>query len=305
MFHVKLNEMENLNCCDLCGNTTFSVYLESMDHFLTKERFTIVKCEKCGLLFVNPRPSASEISKYYKSENYISHSTKQQGFLDKIYAVIRKKNHIKKYKLIEKYKKSGSIIDIGCATGEFLDFFKKKGWDVTGVEPDEDARNFATNNYKLNVFDEKNIQDLGEKNYDVITMWHVLEHVSDINERVFQLNRILKDDGIAVIAVPNPQSKDASVYKTFWAGYDLPRHLYHFSEKTITALFEKKGFRLVEKIPLVFDAYYISIVSEKYKTGKKNLIKAFYWGLKSNMWAKRNNDEFSSLIYVFKKNGLK
>lgn len=301
MFHVKLNEMENLNSCTLCGNNNFSVYLESKDYFLTKEEFTIVKCEKCGLMFVNPRPSAYEISNYYKSENYISHSTKHTGWLGKIYTVVRRKNHEKKYALIESYKKPGSIIDIGCATGEFLDFFKTKGWKVTGVEPDKDARKFAANTYHLKVFDEKNIQDIKERTYDVVTMWHVLEHVHDINERVFQLNRMLKEDGIAFIAVPNPQSKDAAIYKTFWAGYDLPRHLFHFSFKTITDLFEKHGFRFVEKIPLVFDAYYISIVSEKYKTGKKNLIRAFYHGLKSNIWAKKNNNEFSSLIYVFKK----
>jgi 2-polyprenyl-3-methyl-5-hydroxy-6-metoxy-1,4-benzoquinol methylase len=297
--------MEKINCCDLCGNKTFKDYLESKDYFLTNEGFTIVKCENCGLLFVNPRPTITEISKYYKSENYISHSTKQKGLLDKVYAIIRKKNHIKKYKLIKHYKNIGSIIDIGCATGEFLDFFKKKGWDVTGVEPNEDARNFAVNTYNLNIFDEKNINELPEKKYDIVTMWHVLEHVHDINERVFQLNRILKNEGIAVIAVPNTNSDDASFYKTFWAGYDLPRHLYHFSSNTIKDLFEKKGFRFIETKPLGFDAFYISIISEKYKTGKKNLIKAFYHGLKSNIKAKRNNNEFSSLIYIFKKNDLK
>jgi len=301
MFHVKLKKMEKITSCDLCGNKTFTLYLEAKDYFLTNEEFTIVKCDYCGLLFVNPRPSPAEISIYYKSENYISHSTKQAGFLDKVYAFIRKKNHIKKYKLIRSYKNSGSLIDIGCATGEFLDFFQKKGWDVTGVEPNEDARNFARNTYSLNVIDEKNIAELPEKKYDVVTMWHVLEHVHDLNERLNQIDRILKNDGIAVIAVPNPNSNDASFYKSFWAGYDLPRHLYHFSQKSITALFEKKGFRLQEKIPLGFDSFYISMISEKYKTGKKNLIKAFYHGLKSNIRAKQNNDEFSSLIYIFKK----
>lgn len=301
MFHVKPKMMEKLTNCDLCGNNTFTNYLESKDYFLTNEGFTIVKCDKCGLLFVNPRPSPAEISRYYQSENYISHSTKQAGFLNKIYAYIRKKNHVKKYKLIQSYRNSGSLVDIGCATGEFLDFFQKKGWEVTGVEPDEDARNFARNTYSLNVVDEKNIPELTGKKFDVVTMWHVLEHVHDLNERLSQLNRILKNDGIAVIAVPNPNCYDASFYKTFWAGYDVPRHLYHFTQKPITELFEKNGFQLLKKIPLVYDSFYISMISEKYKTGKKNLIKAFYLGLKSNIRARQNNDEFSSLIYIFQK----
>ena len=301
MFHVKPKMMEKITSCDLCGNDSFTQYLEAKDYFLTNEGFTIVKCDNCGLLFVNPRPSPAEISRYYQSENYISHSTKQAGFLNKIYAYIRKKNHVKKYKLIQSYRNSGSLIDIGCATGEFLDFFQKKGWEVTGVEPDEDARNFARNTYSLNVIDEKNIPELSEKKFDVVTMWHVLEHVHDLNERLSQINRILKDNGIAVIAVPNPNCHDASFYKSFWAGYDVPRHLFHFTQKPITALFEKKGFHLLKKIPLVYDSFYISMISEKYKTGKKNLIKAFYHGLKSNILAKQNNDEFSSLIYIFQK----
>ncbi|HNX06050.1 MAG TPA: class I SAM-dependent methyltransferase [Bacteroidales bacterium] len=297
--------MEKLNTCPLCGNNDFEKFLETEDHFLTHEQFTIVKCPCCGLLFVNPRPSTDEIAKYYKSENYISHSTQQKSLLDKIYARVRKKNHQKKFKLISKYKQAGSILDIGCATGEFLDFFQQKGWEVSGVEPNEEARNFAANTYKLNVFDEKMIPDLGKENHDVITMWHVLEHVHDVNERVAQLHRLLKNDGIAVIALPNPNSKDAAMYKNFWAGYDLPRHLFHFTAKTIEKLFDKHGFYLVEKKPMVFDAFYISLVSEKYKTGKTNPAKAFFQGLSSNFWAKYKHNEFSSMIYVFKKNDLK
>jgi len=192
-------------------------------------------------------------------------------------------------------------LDIGCATGEFLDFFKKKGWKVSGVEPNESARNYAIQTYNLNVMEEKDIQALADEKFDVVTMWHVLEHVHDINERVSQIYRILKNDGSTVIAVPNFMSNDASFYKQFWAGYDLPRHLFHFSEKTITALFEKSGFSFIEKIPLRYDAFYISLISEKYKTGKKNLITAFYHGLKSNFLAPKNNNEFSSMIYIFKK----
>ncbi|HPB25456.1 MAG TPA: methyltransferase domain-containing protein [Bacteroidales bacterium] len=293
--------MEKLNNCPLCGNNDLEKHLETEDYFLTHERFTIVKCPHCGLQFVNPRPSTDEIAKYYKSENYISHSTQQKGWLDKIYARVRKKNHQKKFKLISKYKQAGAILDIGCATGEFLDFFQKKGWKTCGVEPNEDARKFAAATYNLDVSDEAGLAQLKEKTFDVISMWHVMEHVHDVNERAAQLYRLLKYDGIAVIALPNPNSKDAALYKNFWAGYDLPRHLFHFTAKTIEKLFDKHGFRLVEKIPMVFDAFYISLVSEKYKTGKTNPVKAFFLGARSNFWAKQNHNEFSSMIYVFEK----
>lgn len=297
--------MEKIKKCDLCGNENFSAYLESKDYFLTQEEFTIVKCENCGFLFVNPRPSSSEISRYYKSDNYISHSTKQKGLLNKVYVLIRKINHKKKYKIISKYKPTGSILDIGCATGEFLNYLKKNGREVCGIEPDETARTFAKKTYDLDVYNEEKLAELNENNFDIITMWHVLEHVHDINERINQIHRKLKNDGIAIIAVPNPASKDAAIYQNFWAGFDLPRHLYHFKFDTIKALFEKNGFYFLEKIPMKYDAYYISMISEKYKTGGKKLFKAFFNGYKSNLWAKKNNNEFSSMIYIFKKNGLK
>ncbi len=293
--------MEKIRKCDLCGNENFSTYLESKDYFLTQEEFTIVKCQNCGFLFVNPRPSPLEISRYYKSDNYISHSTKQKGLLNKVYILIRKINHKKKYKIISKYKSVGSIFDIGCATGEFLNYLKKNGWEISGIEPDETARNFAKKTYDLDVYKEEILAEINENNFDIVTMWHVLEHVHDINERINQIYRILKKDGITIIAVPNAASKDAAIYQNFWAGYDLPRHLYHFKFDTIKALFEKNGFYFLEKIPMKFDAYYISLISEKYKTGRKRLLKAFFNGYKSNRWGKKNNNEFSSMIYIFKK----
>lgn len=293
--------METIKFCDLCEKEKFSVFLEAKDYFLTQEKFTIVKCENCGFLFVNPRPTVNEISKYYKSEKYISHSTSQQGLLNKIYTWIRKKNHKKKYKLISQYKKLGAILDIGCATGEFLSFLKSKGWSVTGIEPNENARNFAINTYDIGVFPENAMEELGDGMYDIVSMWHVLEHVHNLNERLNIIYRLLKNDGIAIIAVPNQSSFDAAYYKKKWAGYDLPRHLYHFTTETIKILFEKNNFHFIEKTPMKYDAYYISLMSEKYKNKKQNLLKAFFQGHKSNAWAKRNDNEYSSLIYIFKK----
>lgn len=297
--------MEQIITCAICGKDSFSVYLESHDYFLSKERFTIVTCDNCEFLFLNPRPDAVEISNYYKSEEYISHSNTKRGVINKIYHIIRKRNHEKKYKLIQNLKRKGTLLDIGCATGEFLNYCKNNGWTVIGVEPDGDAQKFAKTQYNLDVFPESLLKETPTNKFDVISMWHVLEHVHLLQQRMEQIKNYLKNDGVVIIAVPNATCKDAEIYKKFWAGYDLPRHLYHFTQKSILELLKKNEFTLIETIPMKFDSYYISMLSEKYKTGKGNLVKAFLNGYKSNRWAKRNNNNYSSLIFVLKKNNCK
>ena len=292
--------MEKLEQCNVCGKNRFSNYLQGRDYFLTQEKFTIVRCDECGFLFVNPRPDIDEISKYYKSEEYISHSNTKKGALNKVYHIIRKKNHQKKLHLISSYKHSGTILDIGCATGEFLYFLKKQNWQTMGVEPDVTAQNFAKVEYGLNVFSEDFLYKTEPAKIDVITMWHVMEHVHSLELRMQQIKRLLVKDGIAFIAVPNATCYDARHYGEFWAGYDLPRHIYHFTQKTMIRLFEKHNFKLDRIVPMEYDAYYISMLSEKYKSGSKNLWKAFWNGYRSNQWAKKNENNYSSLIFIFK-----
>lgn len=297
--------MEQINTCAICGKGNFSVYLESSDYFLSKEKFTIVTCDNCEFLFLNPRPDAVEISKYYKSEEYISHSNTKRGVINKVYHIVRKRNHKKKYNLIQNLKNKGTLLDIGCATGEFINYCRNNGWTVAGVEPDEDAQKFAKTQYNLNVYPESLLKEIPTNKFDVISMWHVLEHVHLLEQRIGQLKIYLKNDGVAIIAVPNAACKDAEIYKEFWAGYDLPRHLYHFTKKSILELFKKNNFALIETIPMKFDSYYISMLSEKYKTGTGNVVKAFLNGYKSNRWAKRNNNNYSSQIFILKKNNVK
>lgn len=293
--------MEIIKSCEICGNTSFSEYLKSKDYFYTHENYTIVKCDNCEFLFVTPRPDKNEIIKYYKTKEYISHSNIKKGITNKLYHFARKLNHKTKYKLINKYVQSGAILDIGCATGEFLNYFKKLKWTVLGIEPDDASRSHAIKQYKIDVFSETKLDVIEKGTFDVITMWHVIEHVHNINERVQQLYNLLKYNGIAVIAVPNINCYDACKYQKYWAGFDLPRHLYHFSKKSLIGLFQKHNFKIIDIYPLKFDAYYISLLSEKYKNGKKNIFNALINGLKSNMWAKKNRNEYSSLIFVFKK----
>ena len=293
--------MEELKQCPICKNDQFSEFLKCVDYFFTKEEFIIAKCEKCGFTFVNPQPKAENLSKYYNSTEYISHSAnKNKGLFNNVYIKIRKYTQNKKAQLVSSYSKGNSILDIGCASGELLSLFKQKGWETLGVEPGIDARNFAKSKYGLNVIDENEIKNIETESKDVITLWHVLEHVSNLNQRMLDLKRILKKDGVLIIAVPNRNSYDAQYYEKYWAAYDVPRHLYHFTPETMKILIEKYQFSIVETLPMKFDSFYVSMLSEKYKTGKTNLLKAFVIGFKSNIKARKNKNSYSSLIYIIR-----
>jgi 2-polyprenyl-3-methyl-5-hydroxy-6-metoxy-1,4-benzoquinol methylase len=251
-------------------------------------------------LFTNPRPEAADLGRYYKSEEYISHSNSRRGIINKVYHRIRKRNHKTKFSIIEREVNTGRILDIGCATGEFLAFMKERGWTCQGVEPDPEARAFAAENYGLEVLEEDALNQFPEKSFEVITLWHVLEHVPRLQERMKQLKRLLKPGGLLVIAVPNAASYDAQKYGSYWAGFDVPRHLYHFSKESAVSLFEKQGFMCKEILPMKFDAYYVSLLSEKYRKSSLKILKAFFSGWRSNCYARRHQNGHSSLIYLLK-----
>ena len=290
--------MKTLKNCPVCNSSTFSDFLEVEDYFLSHEVFSLKRCNTCGFVLTNPSPNENNLGLYYQSEEYISHSSSTVSITDKIYYSIRNYTIKQKFKLINKHFKGGMILDIGCGTGEFLNYFKTKGWNTTGIEPNETAREIAIKKHGLDVHLEAQLDKLKRSSFEVITMWHVLEHVPDLSSRIEQLNSLIKENGILIIAVPNIVSKDAKTYGKFWAALDVPRHLYHFNQSTIKKLFEKFGFELKEIHPMKFDAFYISMISEKYKTGKSNYIKALYNGLKSNLYAASHENNYSSNIYV-------
>ncbi|MFD0863170.1 class I SAM-dependent methyltransferase [Sungkyunkwania multivorans] len=277
------------------------IFLSCKDHTVSGEIFQLLKNKELDMLVTSPKPTAEKLPSYYQSEDYISHTDAKRSIFEKVYHLVKKYALAKKVRTITRYQKQkGQLLDIGAGTGDFLREAKKRGWDIAGIEPDEQARALAG---KKGIELQKNTQHLDDECFDAITMWHVLEHVPDLEKQILELKRLLKKDGTIFIAVPNFNSYDANHYKEFWAAYDVPRHLWHFSKKSIAILFEKYQMQIIQILPMKFDAYYVSLLSEKYKTGKMNTIKAFLTGVKSNLTA-TSSGEYSSLIYIIEKKEL-
>ncbi|MCW3084991.1 MAG: methyltransferase [Bacteroidetes bacterium] len=293
--------METLTNCPICNLTHFNPFLVCIDNTVSRETFQIIQCNSCGFKFTNPRPEEKELGKYYKSEEYVSHSNTKKGFINSTYQSVRKYTLLKKLQLISKFYKTGKILDIGCGTGEFLNTCKNAKWQTLGIEPDDDAREMAIQNYGLDVKGEEELKNLPDASFDIITMWHVLEHVPKLNERIDELKRLIKSKGVIIIAVPNCNSLDAKVYKENWAAYDVPRHLYHFTPNDMETLFKNHEMKVFRIMPMIFDSFYVSMLSEKIKTGKTNIIRSTWNGLRSNIAALKSGRTSSSQIYLIRK----
>jgi 2-polyprenyl-3-methyl-5-hydroxy-6-metoxy-1,4-benzoquinol methylase len=288
---------ERLDFCPSCNSKDFNNYIICKDYLVSGESFAITKCNSCSLLFTNPRPDRANIGKYYKSEDYISHSDSSAGLKNFLYKRVRSIALDSKYHLIKSLGNGKKVLDIGCGTGYFLNKMKTKGYQVSGIEPDPSARKLAEAKLGEKIF--ADLIELPKTKFDYISLWHVLEHVHDLKEYLQTIRTFLEKEGHLIIAVPNHSSYDQSYYKEFWAAYDVPRHLYHFTKESLQNLVKPIGYKLLKEIPMKFDAYYVSLLSEKYKTGTTNYIKAFNIAQKSNKVGKPNN--FSSMIYIFKK----
>lgn len=286
-----------IEACPICDSTTFQIKMEVNDYSISKENFNLETCSSCSFVLTNPRPKNKNLSAYYKSEEYISHSGTRNGVINKLYHYVQKYNLKRKYKSFHKTVPRGTWMDYGAGNGAFLKYLKDQNHSAIGYEPDEDARKIGTNNGLTIVDSEKYKHEEGK--YAAITMWHVLEHIPELNE-ILQIHYSnLMDNGILVIAVPNHLSYDACYYKNFWAAYDVPRHLWHFSEKDVLTLASKHGFEHIKTSPMVFDSYYVSMLSEKYKNG--SMIRGGIIGALSNLYARVSGYPFSSQIYVFGK----
>jgi 2-polyprenyl-3-methyl-5-hydroxy-6-metoxy-1,4-benzoquinol methylase len=273
------------------------------DFTVSHKIFSIWECDDCNCRFTQNVPDANSIAAYYQSSAYVSHSDTKKGLINKLYHTVRNYTVEQKRKLIEKVsgRKNGSLLDVGAGTGAFAAIMQNAGWNVTGLEPDETARENALKNHQLQLQTLDVLFSFSNKQFDVITLWHVLEHVHELHKYVDTFCRILKDDGTLIIAVPNYTSSDAETYKEFWAAYDVPRHLYHFSPASMQRLMQQHNFEIVAYKPMWFDSFYVSMLSQQYKTGHNNLASAVWNGFTSNIKAMSDVKKCSSIIYVIKK----
>lgn len=295
--------MTSVSKCPLCDSNNWNEHLRCKDFTVTHEIFTLKKCASCNFIVTSPRPDDAQLPKYYQSSDYISHSSKASSIIDRVYLLVRSFALQWKLNIVNKYSHtSKTILDYGCGTGNFLKTCQSAGWKIQGVEPTATARDKAIENTNESIVEDLSL--LEKKKFGVITLWHVLEHVSDFSPLISNLASVLDDHGTVFIAVPNYESHDAKHYKEYWAGYDVPRHLWHFSRKNISDILSQNGFQIKEVVPMKLDAYYVSMLSEKYKSnGQINLLpfaRAILAGLKSNITA-RKTGAYSSLIYIAKK----
>lgn len=289
--------------CPVCQSQQLQTVFSVKDYTVSGENFNILECTNCSLRFTQDVPNAATIGAYYKSENYISHSNTRQGLISQLYHAVRSHTLKQKAALVKRTTgvSTGSLLDLGCGTGSFLHTMALQNWAVTGLEPDADARKIAEQVFRIVPKPTEALFQLEEQSFDAITLWHVLEHVHSLQETISQLKLLLKKSGKLFIAVPNYTSRDAQTYLQYWAAYDVPRHLYHFSPQAMEILVQQHGLKIVKKLPMWFDSFYVSMLSSKYKNGSTHYLSSALQGLLSNFRAFGNVNLCSSVIYVLEK----
>jgi 2-polyprenyl-3-methyl-5-hydroxy-6-metoxy-1,4-benzoquinol methylase len=289
--------------CPVCNATGIHPVLKVKDQTVSGEIFDIWECNDCGLRFTQDVPDENAIARYYQSKDYISHTETSKGLINRLYLSVRKTTLKKKRNLVSVITglKQGKILDLGSGTGAFMSEMEKNGWQAIGLEPSDEAREVARKTYGVQLKTNDELLSLPANSFDAITTWHVLEHVHQLHQTIQQLRSLLKENGRLIIAVPNYTSLDAKLYKENWAAYDPPRHLYHFSPRSMKILIEKNGMKILQYKPMWFDSYYVSLLSSKNKTGKTNWVAAVWNGFRSNFNAIGNKKKCSSIIYVIAK----
>lgn len=287
--------------CPVCGSADIHFVLSAKDYTVSSRPFEIFACNSCTLRFTQDVPDVAHIGDYYKSENYISHTNTSKGVVNRLYQKVRNRTMKQKAAIIQSrtgLESGGNLLDIGCGTGVFLHTMQQAGWHATGLEPDAGAREKARELYGVAALSSDELFTLSEASFDAVTMWHVLEHVHTLHEYVDQIKKLLKPGGKIIIAVPNYTSRDAQTYREYWAAYDVPRHLYHFSPEAMQVLMQLHGLKVIQMLPMWYDSFYVSMLSSKYKNGRTNYIGACWNGLLSNIHAMKNNACCSSVIYI-------
>ncbi len=294
----------DLSKCPLCGSNDLGKMFDCEDHFSSREFFPVCDCRQCGFRFTNHFPSEESIGKYYDSPGYISHSDSDKGITNKLYRLFRGMMLRRKVRIVKRYThtREARLLDIGCGTGYFLHTAREAGYRVTGIEKNRMAREKAVSLFGLDLQEDLDHFAQGQS-FEVITLWHVLEHLEKLNESIEKIEGMLTADGTLIIALPNHLSYDAGVYGRQWAAYDVPRHLWHFTPKTVEQLTEKHGMKVVKRYRMPLDAFYIALLSESYR-GHSSLVrypKAFLTGVMGFLYSLFDLKKSSSVIYIIKK----
>jgi len=299
--------VEQLAQCPCCKSEKLVPHGKLKDYYVSKQSFTLSKCSDCGFVFTNPRPDMQEIGKYYQSDAYMSHHSSNTSLFHRLYRAIRNYMYNKKMSYIKQHLteslKNSALLDYGAASGDFLAYCATQHIkQLAGVEQDAGCREAALMQYGIALKAVPELATLEKESFNVITLWHVLEHVHNVDEVVSTFFQLLKDKGLLVVSVPNINSLDWCIYGDYWSAYDVPRHIYHFNTSTITVLMKRLGFTLEKTYPLPFDAYYISLHSEWYMQSNKLMavLRAIKNGFLSN-WDAHKTGEYSSLVYIFRK----
>lgn len=292
-----------LKSCPLCSSTHVKHSITCTDFYVSGEQFELFKCGNCGFVFTQGFPVGAHMDRYYDASEYISHSDTKKGIVNSIYHQVRKHMLNKKARLVNKEVNNsmGKLLDIGTGTGYFPHAMRKYGWKVEAVEKNEKARSYGRKKFGLEIREEDALNRFSPGTFKVITLWHVMEHMEHLGKTWGTLNELLSADGILVIAVPNNASYDAGKYKEYWAAYDVPRHVWHFTPATIEKMGKKCGFTLSAKYPMPFDAFYVSMLSEKYKGNQFAFVKGTFVGIWAWFLSLLDKEKSSSMIYVFRK----
>lgn len=303
IFDPSMSVQPQSQSCPACFSLQTHPVFICRDYSISGESFGVQECEQCTLRFTTDVPPEADCGRYYDSPNYISHTNTTGDLTGILYRAVRRFTLSEKRRILQKVTglPIGTILDVGCGTGTFANTMRLAGWDVTGTEPNWEARQQAILRFKINALEPEAIFGLPEGKYDVITMWHVLEHVYPLHQYLQQLHKLLKPKGKLVIAVPNYTSTDARHYGKAWAAYDVPRHLYHFSPLSLQKLAHRHKFKIVRIRAMYFDAFYIALLSEQYRTGRKRYLRAFWQGLRTTLHSLFNQTVSSSVMYVLQK----
>lgn len=293
--------MEKITHCPICNSSEIKTLFKSPDKVSSGELFDICECTQCTFRFTGTRPTIEESGRYYQSDQYVSHTDDKKGIVLSLYRKVRQINLRWKVKIITGLKPNkGALLDYGCGLGSFLDHARKDGWNTTGMDISQQARDTVKKRYGINVYPNEELFKTPAHTYDVITLWHVLEHVYDLHETVEAFSKIIKPGGYILLALPNHLAKDATIYGSLWDAYDVPRHIWHFNKKSIQQLMQMHHFEHEKTLPMVFDAFYVSIRSEMHRNNKNHFLQGMFNGLRSHLSA-QNTKEYSSQLYIFKR----